>query len=243
MILAVDAGNSRTKWGVFDADGTLLAAGAVDNDALERLAEVWHGFSGCRRAVVSSVAGEAVAARLGGLFELLALPALWIRAPAAACGVKNGYAQPEQLGADRWAALVGAWNRYRAPCVVATAGTALTVDALSGEGEFLGGLIVPGFSMMRAALAAGTAGVPAAPGQWRDFPVATADAVYSGALAAMAGAVQRMRALLEAREGHAPQCLLAGGDAELLAAALPGPTIIAHDLVLQGLFLMEKALS
>lgn len=240
MILAVDAGNSRTKWGVFDDHGAQLAQGVADNRDIAQLAEAWRDFSGCRRAVVSNVAGEAVAAGLGQSFEALGLPAVWVKSQTMACGVRNGYLQPEQLGTDRWAALIAAWNASRMPCVIATAGTALTVDAVSGEGEFLGGLIVPGLAMMRALLADGTAAVPAVPGQWRDFPASTADAVQTGALAAMAGAVQRMCAILEMREGRAPQCVLSGGDAEQLAASLGRPAFMAPNLVLQGLFLLEK---
>jgi type III pantothenate kinase len=64
--------------------------------------------------------------------------------------------------------------------------------------------------------------------------------VQTGTLTAMAGAVQHMAALLEIREGRPPQCLLSGGDAELLAAALPRPSLIVPNLVLLGLFLLEK---
>lgn len=240
MILAVDAGNSRTKWGLFDAAGTLLRHGAVDNHDIARLEQDWRDFPGELRVAVSNVAGAAVATRLQAVCDLLALPLRWIVASSAACGVRNGYAQPQQLGTDRWAALVAAWNEYRAPCVVASAGTALTVDALSGDGEFLGGLIVPGLSLMRAALGGGTAGVGDAAGHWRDFPISTADAVHSGALAAMGGAVRHMLAMLEARESRAPLCLLAGGDAQALAEILEFPVLPVQHLVLHGLFLIES---
>jgi type III pantothenate kinase len=242
MILAVDAGNSRIKWGLFDADGVLQSHGAVSHAEVAQLAAAWQQFQGCHRAVVSSVAGAALAEELFAVLETLNIPAHRVLASDAACGVRNGYASPRQLGTDRWAALIAAWNQYRTPCVVATAGTALTVDALSGEGEFLGGLILPGFRLMREALVIGTAGVPALPGKWCDFPVSTADAVHCGALAAMAGAVRRMCVLLEGREGRAPLCLISGGNADLLAEALGSPVVIEQNLVLQGLFLIGKTL-
>lgn len=240
MILAIDAGNSRTKWGVFDDKGVQIGQGALDNLEIALLPEQLREFSGCRRAVVSNVAGEAVATRLNIALAALGIPVLWVQSQAVACGVKNGYQQPEQLGTDRWAALIGAWNAHHMPCVVVNAGTALTVDALSGDGEFLGGLIVPGFGLMRESLVTGTAGIAVAAGQWRDFPGSTADAVQTGALTAMAGAVQHMTSLLEMREGRAPICLLSGGDAELLAAALPKAPLIVPNLVLLGLLLLEK---
>ena len=123
MILAVDAGNSRTKWGLFDAAGTLLRHGAVDNHDIARLEQDWRDVPGELRVTVSNVAGAAVATRLQAVCDRLALPLRWIVASSAAGGVRNGYAQPQQLGTDRWAALVAAWNEYRVPCVVASAGS------------------------------------------------------------------------------------------------------------------------
>ncbi len=243
MILTVDAGNSRTKWGVFDAAGLLLRHGTVDNDDIARLAHDWRDFPGCRRVLISCVADAKTADNLRQLCGTLAFPVVWASVGASACGVRNGYVRPQQLGTDRWAALLAAWNEYRAPCVVAIAGTALTVDALSADGGFLGGLIVPGLGMMRAALSAGTAAVGDAPGRWSDFPTATADAVHSGALAALGGAVQHMCTMLQAREGVAPYCLLAGGDADALAATLDFPVLVVQHLVLRGLFLMESTYS
>jgi type III pantothenate kinase len=121
---------------------------------------------------------------------------------------------------------------------VASAGTALTVDALSSRGEFLGGLIVPGFAMMQQALAANTAGVSPVDGCFKDFPVTTGEAVHSGALQAMAGAVERMRMTLEKREQSKPHLLLAGGDAPALQGVLSGAGEIVDNLVLEGLILI-----
>lgn len=243
MILAVDAGNSRTKWGLFDSEGRLLQDGSADNVALAALLPVWAALPAVRRAVVSCVAGEAVSGQLQRHFSALQWSAHWISASAAACGVRNGYRQPTQLGSDRWAALVAAWHRQHGPCVVANAGTALTVDALSGSGEFLGGLIVPGLELMRGALGRGTAGVAPVAGSYEDFPAATAEAVHSGALAAMAGAIRHMVDRLAAREGRPPACLLGGGAAPALAAVLDFPVEPVPQLVLQGLFLLESASS
>jgi type III pantothenate kinase len=240
MILAIDAGNTRTKWGVFDDQGLLVEQGVADNLDPGALGEQFKSLQGLRRAVISNVAGDVLAGRISLVLAGLNLPALWVKPQATACGVSNGYQVPETLGSDRWAALIAAWNTYHAPCVVVNAGTAMTVDALSGQGEFLGGLILPSLGLMRVSLATGTAGVAPASGSWRDFPNSTADAVQTGTLAAMAGAVRHMVQLLELREGRAPVCVLSGGDAEALAPALAIPTILNPHLVLHGLLLLEK---
>jgi type III pantothenate kinase len=240
MILAIDAGNTRTKWGVFDDQGLLAQQGVADNLDPAALGEQLKSLHGVRRAVVSNVAGAMVASRISLVLAGLNLPALWVKPQAAACGVSNGYQAPETLGSDRWAALVGAWNTYHAPCIVVNAGTAMTVDALSGQGEFLGGLIVPGLGLMRVSLVSGTAAVAPAPGHWRDFPDTTADAVHTGLIAACTGAIRHMEQVLAMREGRAPLCILSGGDAEALAAALPMPATLNPHLVLHGLLLLEK---
>ena len=101
-----------------------------------------------------------------GLENFLATP--------EAAGVRNGYARPAQLGADRWAALVGAWNQERRPCLVVNAGTALTIDVLledperPGHGYFAGGCILPGFDLMRGALNRHTAQLPLAEGDFAE---------------------------------------------------------------------------
>lgn len=236
MILAIDAGNTRIKWGIHD--GAWLEQGAVTYAGLPELIGRVQAYPALREAIVASVASPQIDAALQAIFNQDGIAAVWAKAQARACGVSNGYAHPAQLGSDRWAALVAAWHLKRAACVVVSAGTALTVDALSASGEFLGGLIVPGFAMMQQALVANTAGIASVDGGFRDFPVTTGDAVHTGALQAMAGAVAKMRMILEQREQASPHLLLAGGDAPRLQAALSGDGEIVDNLVLEGLVLI-----
>lgn len=247
MILAIDAGNSRTKWGVFDEAGNMLSHGAIPNKALSGMPvpEVWHG---CERAVISNVGGEGVAECLKGLLGPLAVSALWLKAEAEACGVLNSYQAPERLGTDRWAAVIAAWHQYRAPCIVVNAGTAMTVDALGvgdeGGGIFLGGLIVPGLRLMEESLISKTADISHMDGKVQYFPTNTGDAVLTGALSAMAGAVNSMEVKLEHHTGQTPRCIVSGGDGSLLQDMLVRFRIkqlaVEENLVLQGLWLLEK---
>jgi type III pantothenate kinase len=250
MILAIDAGNSRTKWGVFASDGALQTQGVELNSELgARAPAEWQA---CSRAVISNVAGEAIAAKLEGLLRPLSIESYQPIASASACGVKNGYTDPQQLGSDRWAAVIAAWQLYRAPCVVANAGTALTVDALAmdnQQGIFLGGLIVPGLRLMQERLASNTVGIAFEEGQMRDFPANTADALHTGALSAMIGAIASMMLKLERDAGIQPRCILSGGDASVLASALrsfgqiANNVVIVDNLVLQGLLALEREFS
>ncbi len=234
MILAVDVGNSRVKWGLHDGQAWHKRGWAPLADIVA-LGSDWAALEAPEHIVISNVAGPNVRSALDKLFSRWPCEAAWLTAQAAQCGVINRYQAPARLGSDRWAALIAAWARCAGACVVVNAGTALTVDALNDRGEFLGGLIVPGLTTMQAALAANTAGLQVASGQYADFPTRTEDAIFSGAVAAMAGAVEKMAAVLGSRQGHAPQCLISGGDAARLHARLSVAATIVDNLVLDGL--------
>ena len=247
MILTIDAGNSRTKWGVFDSAGELKAHGVMANSVLSG-ATAPADWPQCTRAIISNVAGASIAAHVSRLLEPLTIPVHWVKSSAHACEVTNSYQLPERLGTDRWAALIAAWHQYRAPCVVVNAGTALTVDALGanggGQGTFLGGLIVPGLRLMEQSLISAAADISHISGALQYFPTTTGDAIYTGALSAMAGAVNSMLVKLALNAGQQPYCILSGGDASLLQDMLiryqVENIVIAENLVLQGLQLLEK---
>jgi type III pantothenate kinase len=241
MLILLDAGNTRLKWGAW-ADGAWLVKGALDNarvadglaTTLVDYAPSWIG--------VSCVAGEAVRAAIADYARAAGVEPYWLRATAEMHGLRNGYHAPETLGADRFAALYACLVMGLAPCVVATAGTALTVDALASDGLFLGGMIAPGVGLMRHALVTGTAGLANSPGVCQDFPRATVDAIESGIDAALAGPVATMRERLTRMEGSAVATVLSGGDAARLARALPFTTRLIDDLVLEGLLCLAKRL-
>ena len=240
MILAIDAGNTRIKWGLwqdrgFVAQGSVLTARAAD------LADALHMLPRPQQAVGSSVAGDHAKAQIEQALAPWGIAVRWIRSRASECGVVSGYAEPGQLGSDRWAALVGAHARRDGACVVANIGTAVTIDALTADGRFLGGLILPGLDLMAQALAQGTAGLPQQPGRFELFPTGTADAIHSGALQAACGAIERMQqAMIDAGHGQ-PQILLSGGGAHLIAPLLRRPAALAPSLVLEGLIEIARA--
>jgi type III pantothenate kinase len=198
---------------------------------IARLEADWSSLPAPARIVIANVAGEPAHTALAGPLARWAVQTLWVSGQAAQCGVTNAYADPGQLGADRWAALVGAWHLQRGACLVVNAGTATTVDLLSSQGLFRGGVIIPGVDLMKRALAQYTAGLPLAQGRLAVEPRCTADAIESGCLQAQAGAIERMYARLEA---GAP-CLLCGGNAERILPLLNIPVRAVDNLALEGL--------
>jgi len=228
MILCLDAGNTRLKWGVRDGP-TWRAQGACTHaDCVGLVAAL---PAGSERIIACNVAGSEVATRIEALAATLGLPLEWFRSSAACCGVTNSYDNPAQLGADRWAALVGARGLHAGNALVVMAGTATTIDVLAADGTFRGGLILPGLELMQKALAHNTAGLPEARGVYRDTPTNTDDAIVSGALHATLGAVERM-----CRPASADFCvIISGGAADLLAPHLELPLRRIDNLVLEGL--------
>lgn len=234
-MLLIDAGNSRIKWGLAQ-DGALLRQGVAEH-ADHALQHEFVALSPPDKILVSNVAGERVMQQISSACAAWSCPVECIVAQAEQCGVRNAYTQPALLGSDRWAALIAAWQHERAACLVVNCGTATTVDALSGAGEFLGGLILPGVDMMRRSLASGAAQLEMTAGSWREFPCNTADAIYSGAIQAVVGAIQRQYELLGVSGAH---CLLGGGAAEAVQAHIELPLLRMDDLVLRGLLIIGQ---
>lgn len=237
MIAAIDAGNSRIKWGLHDGSGW-AAAGVLATADARWLAEAAEEWPPGTRVVVCNVAGAAVGAAIADALRPLTLPPLSLHllpfhSAAACCGVSNGYANPAQLGADRWAALLGARALTASACLVVCAGTATTIDTLTADGHFSGGVILPGFDLMRGALAGNTAQLPFADGECRGLPANTADAIVSGCLAAQLGAIERRFAAI-AGDADAV-CIVTGGAMPRLLPHLTIPVRHEERLILAGL--------
>lgn len=232
MIVAIDAGNSRIKWGVHDG-ASWQAQGNLPTEEADRLAEVAANWPAGADMVACSVAGEVVEEVIEAAVVAAGYRLRWVRSEASAHGVRNSYDQPGRLGADRWAAMIGARGKVPGACLVVCAGTATTVDWLDAAGTFRGGLILPGVRLMLGALARNTAQLPLAEGEFRDEPHNTMDAIVSGCLHAQAGAIERMFAKVAA-EGEAI-CLLTGGAAYRIVPCLSIPCRIEESLVLEGL--------
>ncbi len=238
-LLAIDAGNTRIKWGL-GGPGAWARTGSAPTAQPAALAAAWRGLPAPAAAIACNVAGPAVEAGLRGACEALGVPLRVVRPVAAAAGVVNGYRDPSQLGADRWAALVAAHAAAAGHKLVVMAGTALTIDALAADGRFLGGLIVPGPALMRRALGEGTAGLRHTEGAFDPFPRSTPDAITSGALQALAGAVRQMHEAMAAQGMEVRQVLLSGGAAGEIAPRLPIGCAIHENLVLDGLALLAR---
>jgi type III pantothenate kinase len=234
MILAIDAGNSRVKWGWHDGAGwsslatvSLIEFAAANHDINPFAAT----HENPERIVISNVAGEGAHQLLINWTSIFDAEPLWLKGEAERCGVRSRYEHPEQLGPDRWAALIAARALHQGSCLVVNAGTATTADVLSAEGEFLGGLILPGVDLMRFVLHEHTGRLPLQEGQFVQTPRNTIDAIETGCRHAQAGAVERMFRVA----GAGAQCLVSGGAGAALIGQLVIPCRYVENLVLEGL--------
>ncbi len=243
-LLALDVGNTRLKWGVYDGPhmgARLLAHGAQFLENIETLAEgEWSALAPPRWVLGCVVAGDAVRRRVEQQLELWDVHPQWVVSSTEEAGLVNGYDHPGRLGADRWVAMIGARQHVLAqgaprPCVVVMVGTAVTVEAIDAQGRFVGGIILPGHGIMLRALESGTAGLHVPTGEVRNFPTNTSDALTSGGTFAIAGAVQRMVDNLRQHCGEEPLCLMTGGAGWKMAPSMSGPLELVDGLIFDGL--------
>ena len=238
MILLLDLGNTRLKFALLlDGEFTHRGAFGWEADIAHELATLWSDWPSPERIVGASVVAETREAVVAAAVEqAFGKAPHWVRTPAQACGVINAYAEPHRLGVDRFLAMVDAYAAGRAPCVLASAGTALTLDALDADGRHLGGWIAPGPVLMQQSILGATAQVrPERPGAVRDLADNTADGLASGCWQASAALIDRFVDRSAPLLGGAPTVTLGGGDADVLAPLLLHDVSIVPDAVLRGL--------
>lgn len=234
MILCLDSGNTRLKWGFHDGQDW-TECGAIQQGDWSALAAL-PGAHPCPECiVVANVAGAQALAAIRQALAPWAHCLEVVKSQARQAGVTNLYESPEKLGVDRWCALIGARSLTTASCLVVMLGTASTIDFLSDEGCFMGGLILPGMEVMRRSLAQGTANLPLAEGVHRDFPRSTSDAIVSGILEAQLGAIERAYQRLPPGRSSKKMCIVSGGNAFSIVPMLAIPYSLTENLPLLGL--------
>lgn len=251
MMLLIDAGNTRVKWALVARDAPLgkwQALGAVAHADIGELQNAWLDAlplgESVQHILISNVAGNALRVQLKyvikktlGFDTNSKLPrelVTWFASVPELAGLRNGYANPGQLGCDRFAAAIA--GHQLAPgraIVVANCGTATTVDAITPDGRFLGGMILPGLGLMASSLARNTAQLPQIAQDGKlpaGFADNTDDAILSGCLAAQSGAIEHACAVHGAQE-----CVISGGAAPYIAPMLKVPYRVVDNIVLIGL--------
>lgn len=249
MLLVIDSGNTRTKWAL--VDGAVMQSTEVCMNADLAQSALQQAAKKAHKVIIANVAGNLMAQQLAKL--IAPLKAHFVVAKPQTNQVMNAYEQAEKLGADRWAALVAAWQINQQSTLVVNAGTAITMDCLlagkANKSAFLGGTIMPGLGLMQAALNYNTAQLNVEKGEHQSFPTNTQNAIQTGCLNAVIGAILVLLQQLQKHESEnfSPKIVMSGGDAFTIAAALTPylktgekQVMIVENLVLQGLVILEK---
>jgi type III pantothenate kinase len=235
VTLLLDLGNTRLK-AAFLRDGAPheVARFPLADAALERSFAHWLAAAQPAQAWLAAVAPGAAIARVAALLDAHRIAPMRVTTQGDALGVRIAYADPERLGVDRWLNLIAARRRVAGPVLVASVGTALTVDALLADGTHLGGLIAAPPEAARAAVIARAPRLDVPHGRVARFARNTEDAIESGAMLAATALIERSLHELESQAGTHAVLLLTGGGAAPLR-----PWLTAHqavdDLVLHGL--------
>lgn len=242
MILELDCGNTLIKWRLLDRGGRVRDGDmAPDLVALQRLlGSQERDIEGCR--LVSVRSEEQTRVIVDQLHSWLRRPPLVARPSEQLSGVRNGYADYQRLGMDRWLAVVAGYQLAGRACVVIDLGTAVTSDLVNAQGQHLGGFIVPGSKLLRAALLEHTQLIRYEDRAAWDLldpspGVNTAQAVECGCGLMLSGFVQEQLRVAHRLLGDDPVVILTGGDAKAVEPLLPDSTLVVPDLVFRGLAL------
>ncbi len=250
-ILELDIGNTRLKWRVIAqnvaqpvaylavSDEDWVSPQASEN-LFQRLKSSISARAGAEsaglainRIRVVSVRAESVNQALAhGLSSVFNVEPEFAKTASETAGVRNSYRFPEEMGADRWSAVVAAAIDKRRnkslPCCVVDAGSAVTIECIDLHGSHMRGFILPGFRMQVRSLLGETDKVAATDALAKDriemnaAAVNTVESVAQGVTLNILAAVDAALAMLNQADGssreQAPLLIFTGGDAARLAS-------------------------
>ena len=230
MKLVIDVGNSRVKW-AWAKEGRLVDVGAADRHSGVWERSIFDAGHLPEEIRVANVAGPGVEAQVKGVLAAgFGVNPVFASSAARGAGVRNGYADPAQLGVDRWLALCAAWVRHGSRLCVVDAGTATTFDIVTDDGQHAGGLILAGLDLLQSALIGGTSDlarlsataseVAARPGDAGRLGRDTATGIRQGAVLATAHLAIGCLRSCPARSGAPPVLVLTGGASSVILPAL-----------------------
>lgn len=245
-LLAIDVGNSRTHLGCFQ-DGKLTTLRHLHNLVVKDIAavakELYAPIQDAEDAAIylASV-NDPVAAKVGMEIQQ-ALGKAPLRMESDVPVPIGRQLDPETIvGEDRLLNAAAAWDKYKAACIVISAGTAMTVDFVDGVGVFHGGAILTGANMMLAALHERTAQLPAVTLVRPEEAIGrnTTAAILSGVYHGLRGAARELAEKYAEYYQAYPKIVATGGDAELLFKGYDLIDAIVPELTLLGMAVAHR---
>lgn len=245
MVLAVDAGNYKVAFGLFDGMGPPTRTLALSSESLgteslaERLDHALEAMESEAESIQGACVASVVPALTGALASTLAgicgrvLILDWQSAPS----IKIRYEPPSDLGPDRIANAIALYEMYGGPACAVDLGTATNFDVVSADGDFAGGAIAPGLGTSAQSLFDRAARLrdPGLKPPTSALGRSTAECLRSGILLGYSGLVDRVVELLESEAGPFTTVVATGGLAELVAPLCRTVHRVHPHLTLEGL--------
>jgi type III pantothenate kinase len=246
MKLLLDIGNSSVNWALQEQD-EFTSSGAfsyIKNNLEQSFQENLLLSEKPSDVLVSNVAGVEVFNSLRNQVKKQWQQECWQPCVATRFKeLKNSYSDVQQMGLDRWLAMVASWEEYKTALCLVGCGTALTVDVVDIGGEHLGGYIVPGIELMQQALVSSTDQINVVVNNQASLEYAkdTGAAINNGAFLAAASTIDHVVDKFSNKSKCKPKCIISGGMAELIKPLLNYPFEYEPNLVLTGLSVLHKA--
>lgn len=235
--LLIDAGNTRVKGALMDAEGHIEP---WFNQAYEELnkQELPTTVTDCWLSLVGGPQQQRYLEQWLGQ----GLHTHQVHSEKSAFGVTNAYAEPATLGVDRWLAILGAYSEQAKPTLIIDAGTAITVDWVDSDGQHLGGWIAPGVDLMQSSVTSRAPRVFTRQeqmwGRVNQIGTSTPDGLMDGCVNMFAGLVRQALHVTEVElDWFEYRLLFSGGSTPLLPIELKRRGEHRSELVLQGLAL------
>jgi len=240
VILLIDQGNSALKWCLF-RNSRLTA---VNVDSLKEFGSKVNQYSEQIEAIyISCVKGDYKLAQIRHTLKSNGInQPLQVALSENEHGqLKNGYDIAQQLGVDRWLAMLGIWKGIKSGFIVVDAGSALTLDVVDNSGQHLGGHIIPGLTLQREVLLSDTDRIKINHSQnAKPFVTgkSTSTAVLNGCISNLCSYIEKMY-LQESSNSKMP-LFITGGDGATISKGLSVKHTFNSALVIEGLLAYFK---
>jgi len=251
MLLAIDVGNTQTVIGLFDKNDMLGSWRMVTPryETSDEIASKIYSFirnSGLDPEEIKDISVSCVVPRIVEEIQKMSKKYFGIKAFMVEEGIETGliidYDNPSEIGADRIANSIAAKELYGCPAIIVDFGTATTLDILSKEGHYLGGIIAPGIEISSEALFSIAAKLSKVDLYWPDSVIGrnTADCMRSGILYGFMGQVEFIiKKVIEERRKESPdfspKIIATGGLSFLIKEKSDLIEIFDPDLTIKGL--------
>ena len=252
MLLAIDVGNTQAVFGLWDGSAwaSIWRRATSPGETEDELAVWLRGLFDLAELpfTVDSVVCASVVPQMN--FALTHMSSKWFGCDAvflttgASLGLTVDYDPPHAVGADRLANALAALRRFEPPIIVVDFGTATTFDAISREGHYAGGAILPGIEIAAQALIGRTAKLPQFELAFPERAVGrtTVESLQAGLMLGYAGAIDSLAARMDQELGGGATIVSTGGLGGIFAGACQSIREYIPNLTLDGLVLAHGRL-